>query len=132
MSEENKNLNTSAPEAQENDALDLSEAAVDSAAKTEETEKAEAPKTEYKKKKKEGKIKSFMKSRKAKHGSIAIIIVAVVIAITIVINIVCGLLVDRFPNLKLDLTANSAFELQEDTLNYVSDLKQDVTINILA
>ena len=81
MSEENKNLNTSAPEAQENDALDLSEAAVDSAAKTEETEKAEAPKTEdKKKKKKEGKIKSFMKSRKAKHGSIAIIIVAVVIA----------------------------------------------------
>ena len=132
MSEENKNLNTSAPEAQENDALDLSEAAVDSAAKTEEPEKAEAPKTEDKKKKKEGKIKSFMKSRKAKHGSIAIIIVAVVIAITIVINIVCGLLVDRFPNLKLDLTANSAFELQEDTLNYVSDLKQDVTINILA
>lgn len=133
MSEENKNLHTSAPEAQENDALDLSEAAVDSAAKTEEPEKAEAPKTEdKKKKKKEGKIKSFMKSRKAKHGSIAIIIVAVVIAITIVINIVCGLLVDRFPNLKLDLTANSAFELQEDTLNYVSDLKQDVTINILA
>ncbi len=131
MSEENKNLNTSASEAQEKEALDLSGAAVDSAAKAKEPEKS-GTEDKNKKKKKEGKIKSFMKSRKAKHGSIAIVIVAVVVAITIVINVICGLLVDRFPNLKLDLTANNAFELQEDTLNYVSDLEQDVTVNVLA
>lgn len=83
-------------------------------------------------KNKNGGIKSFFKSRKTRHGSVAIMIVAVVIAITIVINVISALLVDRFPSLKLDMTSNNAFALQEDTIDYVSHLSKDVKMMILS
>ena len=118
MSQENKNLNTTAPETQETAA-----SAADN--KSEKSPKPGKPK-------KSGGFKAFMKSRKAKHGSMAVVIIAVVIAVTIVLNIVCGLLVDRFPNLKLDLTANGAFELQSDTVDYVQNLDDDVEIHVLS
>lgn len=94
---------------------------------------AETPdtKTEKKNKKKSGGFKAFLKSKKARHGSLAVVIVAVVIAIVIVLNIVCGLLVDRFPDLKIDFTANQSFALQDDTIDYVSHLKKDVTLYVL-
>ena len=108
MSEENKNLtNAEAPKA-----------------KAEKSKKAKNNKSG-------GAFKSFLKSRKARHGSMAIVIVAVVIAIVIVVNIVCGLLVDRFPDLKFDFTANKSFALQEDTIDYVAHLKKDVTLSVL-
>ena len=53
-------------------------------------------------------IKAFLKSRKARHGGMAIALVIIVTAVVVVINIIANLLVDRFPNLKLDFTANSA------------------------
>lgn len=84
-----------------------------------------------KKAKKKGGFKEFVKSRKARHGTVAIAIVAVVVAIVIVLNVICGLLVDRFPNLNFDLTANQSFALQDDTIDYVSHLDKDVTVNIL-
>ena len=84
-----------------------------------------------KKNKEKGSFKAFLKSRKARHGSLAIVIVAVVVAIVIVLNVICGLLVDRFPDLKLDLTANQSFALQDDTIDYVSHLNKDVTLYVL-
>lgn len=77
-------------------------------------------------------IKAFLKSRKAKHGSVAVAIVAVVIALVVVLNIIVGLLVDRFPNLSLDLTSNNSFALQDDTVDYVSHLDKEVTVTVLA
>ena len=84
-----------------------------------------------KNKKGSGGIKAFLKSRKARHGSVAIGIVIAVIAIVIVLNIICSLLVGRFPNLKLDMTANSSYALQEDTADYVSHLSKNVKVTIL-
>lgn len=80
---------------------------------------------------KNGGFKTFLKSRKARHGSMAAAIVAIVIAIVIVINVICGLFVERFPDLKFDFTANNSFALQEDTVDYVSHLDKDVTLYIL-
>ena len=88
-------------------------------------------KNKPKKNKEKGSFKAFLKSRKARHGSLAIVIVAVVVAIVIVLNVICGLLVDRFPDLKLDLTANQSFALQDDTIDYVSHLNKDVTLYVL-
>lgn len=82
------------------------------------------------KKEKKG-IKEFLKSRKARHGSVAVAITAIVIALVIVLNIVVGLVMDRFPEAVLDLTSNSVFELQKDTADYISHLEKDVTVNIL-
>lgn len=89
------------------------------------------PKQAGEKSAKKNGLSSFLKSRKAHHGAVSVAIIAVVIAIVIVINVVCSLLVDRFPNLKFDLTSNQSFALQEDTIDYMSHLNKDVTINIL-
>lgn len=81
---------------------------------------------------KKGGFKEFFKSRKARHGSIAIAITIVAVAVVIVINIITGLLVDRFPDLKIDFTANKAYALSDDTVDYMSHLKKDVNLYILA
>lgn len=127
MSEE-KNLNN----------LNASEEAAQNAATEEvkETAKTEAVEKDKKKNKKNknnknGGLKSFLKSRKAKHGTVAIGIVAAVVAVVILVNIICSLLVDRFPNIKIDMTANSSFALQEDTTDYVSHLAKNVNVTVL-
>ncbi|MBQ1507165.1 MAG: hypothetical protein IIZ36_01920, partial [Ruminococcus sp.] len=78
-----------------------------------------------------GGLKAFLKSRKARHGAISVAITAIFIAMVIVVNIICGLLVDRFPDIKLDFTSNQAFAIQEDTAEYMSRLENDVTVNVL-
>lgn len=77
-------------------------------------------------------FKEFLKSRKARHGSVAIAITVVAVAVVVVINIITGLLVDRFPDLKIDFTANKAYALSDDTVDYMNHLKKDVTLYILA
>lgn len=84
-----------------------------------------------KKERQKGRIKAFLKSRKAKKGSIAVVIVAAAIAVVILLNIVAGLLVERFPNLKLDMTASGSYQLQNDTKDYLSQLDKDITLNVL-
>ena len=76
-------------------------------------------------------IKAFLKSRKARHGGMAIALVIIVTAVVVVINIIANLLVDRFPNLKLDFTANSAYALQADTVDYMNHLNKDAKVTIL-
>lgn len=85
-----------------------------------------APKT-----KKKGSLKAFFRSRKAKKGSLAVLLTVLFIAAIVLLNIVSNLLVARFPALSLDLTKSSVFELQEDTKEYVRDLDQKVVITIL-
>lgn len=99
-----------------------------------ETEAVEVKDTEKAvSKKKENKgFKAFITSRKAKHGSVAIAIVAVGIAIAIILNVICSLLVNKFPALSIDMTSNQVFELQQDTTDYVNHLEKDVTINVLS
>lgn len=77
-------------------------------------------------------FKSFIKSRKARYGAVATGIVLITVALVIVLNIIVGLLVDRFPNLKLDLTANNAYALQKDTVDYMEHLSKDVNLYILS
>ena len=127
MSEENKNLNTISEETASAD----SNAAAETAGKTEDTKAKKAKNKKSKPQKEKGKFKKFMKSRKARHGTIAMAITALVIVMVIVLNIIIGLLVDRFPDLELDLTSNSSFALQDDTIDYVSHLDSDVTVYIL-
>nr|WP_294372305.1 Gldg family protein [uncultured Ruminococcus sp.] len=127
MSEENKNLNTISEETASAD----SNAAAETAGKAEDTKAKKAKNKKSKPQKEKGKFKKFMKSRKAKHGTVAMAITALVIVMVIVLNIIIGLLVNRFPDLELDLTSNSSFALQDDTIDYVSHLDSDVTVYIL-
>lgn len=127
MSEENKNLNTISEETASAD----SNPAAGTAGKTEDTKAKKAKNKKSKPQKEKGKFKKFMKSRKAKHGTVAMAITALVIVMVIVLNIIIGLLVNRFPDLELDLTSNNSFALQDDTIDYVSHLNNDVTVYIL-
>lgn len=127
MSEENKNLNTISEETASAD----SDAVAETAGKTEDTKAKKAKNKKSKPQKEKGKFKKFMKSRKAKHGTVAMAITALVIVMVIVLNIIIGLLVNRFPDLELDLTSNNSFALQDDTIDYVSHLNNDVTVYIL-
>lgn len=127
MSEENKNLNTISEETASAD----NNAAAETAGKTEDTKAKKAKNKKSKPQKEKGKFKKFMKSRKAKHGTVAMAITALVIVMVIVLNIIIGLLVNRFPDLELDLTSNNSFALQDDTIDYVSHLNNDVTVYIL-
>lgn len=131
MSEE-KNLNNL--NASEETAQNAATEEVKETTQTKADKKADKKAEKKSKKNKNGKdggLKEFLKSRKARHGSVAIGIVIAVIAIVIVLNIICSLLVDRFPNLKIDMTANSSYALQEDTADYVSHLTKDVKVTIL-
>ena len=98
------------------------------------TEEIKEQKKDKKKKKdkKNGGLKALFQTRKVRHGSVAIAITAVVIALVVVLNIIVGLLVDRFPNLKVDFTSNQAYALQNDTADYMSNLKKDVKMYILS
>lgn len=127
MSEENKNLNTISEETASAD----SNPAAETAGKTEDTKAKKAKNKKSKPQKEKGKFKKFMKSRKAKHGTVAMAITALVIVMVIVLNIIIGLIVNRFPDLELDLTSNNSFALQDDTIDYVSHLNNDVTVYIL-
>lgn len=81
--------------------------------------------------KKPNKIITFLKSRKAKHGSIATVIVAIAIALVILINAVCSILVENNPGLTIDLTASKTYQLQADTLDYLKKIDTPVTIYVL-
>lgn len=91
-------------------------------------------KTEKKSKngKKSGKIKAFFKSRKAKHGSIAVAITAIAMVLVILVNVATGLLTARFPDMQIDLTAAGTYRLQEDTVEYLNQLDSDITVYILS
>lgn len=81
--------------------------------------------------KKPNKFIALLKSRKAKRGTIATIILAVFICIIILLNYVTGLLTDRFPVLQFDMTSSQSYQLQKDTTEYLSKLRNDITVYVL-
>lgn len=136
--EENKNTNVlNENEFEDTIDLDLEEFDEDetSEQQTENTDKKSKKVKKAKKNKKSDKnggFKAFMKSRKARFGFVASAIVAIVVVITVVLNIIVGILVDKFPNIVLDLTENASFELEKDTVDYVSHISKDVKITVLS
>ena len=105
-------------------------------AENESTETKKDTKKKDKKPKKEseskGGLKALLRSRKLRHGSLAVVFTAVAVAVVILVNIVAGLLVDRFPDLKADFTANKAFALSDDTRDYMSHLSKDIKFYIIS
>ena len=81
---------------------------------------------------KKGGIKALLAKRRLRHGSLAVILTAVGVAVVILINVIVGLLIDRFPDLKADFTANKAYALSDDTKDYMSHLTKDVKLYILS
>ena len=95
-------------------------------------EKKDITPSENKTAKKGGKFKQAMSSRKTRHRIQAILITAIAVAVVVLVNVIAGLLVDRYPDLKADFTSNKAFELNDDTVEIMSRLKKDVSFHIVA
>lgn len=66
-------------------------------------------------------------TKKLKYGSVATVITVIVIAVVVVINVIVAALGER-TNLKLDLTSKNAFEISQETIDYITSLNQDVEI----
>jgi len=92
-------------------------AAVETTPKPEKTSKPKKP-------------KKPLNKRKLKYGSIATAITVVFIAVVVLLNIFTVTLTERYP-LKLDLTANKAFEVSQETIDYLKDLSKSVEINVM-
>lgn len=76
---------------------------------------------------KEKKSKNF---KKFKYGSMSAAVVVLVVAIVVVINVIAGALMNRYP-IKVDLTADNRYELSEDTVELLKNLKGEVEIAVM-
>lgn len=73
-------------------------------------------------------LKQRQRKKKMKYGSVAVAITLIVTAIVILLNVVVGLLVERYPNAKLDLTTSNLYEVSDETIDYIKNL--DTTVEI--
>ena len=76
-------------------------------------------------------MKNIFKDRRFKHGSLATVMTIGMVAVVVLVNIIFGMLADRFP-MDVDLTSDKIFEVSDQTVNYLKDLKQEVTVTVLA
>ena len=74
--------------------------------------------------------KGFTKARGTRRAAVSILITVLFIAAVVLLNVVVSALSSQH-TLSLDVTANSSYQLQEDTVEFLSTLDKDVTIYIL-
>ncbi len=65
--------------------------------------------------------------KKLKFGSISAVTIVLVIAVVIAANIVCGLLMQRYP-IKLDLTPDNRHEISDESIEVLKSIDKDVEI----
>lgn len=78
-----------------------------------------------------GKKTSAISSRSLKYGSLATVITVVFVVIVVLLNLVLSTLNSRF-SLGIDLTNDKTYALTDTTTKYISSLKNDVTVYVLA
>lgn len=69
--------------------------------------------------------------KKLKYGTLATGITLVFLAIVIALNLILNILDDRF-HWNIDLTSSGMYEMDEQTINYLHQIKTDVKITVLA
>lgn len=77
----------------------------------------------------------WYKNRKFKRGAPAVLLTCVFIAAVVVVNMIAGVLQDKFPALKADLTDSGAYQLTDETIDFLQTLEKKgdkITIRVLA
>ena len=69
--------------------------------------------------------------KRLKYGSLATVITLVVIAIVVVINVIVKVLDQRY-NLNIDLTSSGLYQIDDKTVEYLQQIKDDISITVLA
>lgn len=67
--------------------------------------------------------------KKLKFGSVSAVTIILVIAVVIAANIVCGLLMKRYP-VKFDLTPDNRHEISDETISALEAVDKDVEITV--
>ncbi len=93
-------------------------------------EKNELPETPVEETAGAEKTKKSRNFKKLKFGSMSVVVIVLVIAIVIVLNLMCGLLMKRYP-IKLDLTPDNRYELSEKSIEAVKAIDKDVEITVM-
>ncbi len=75
--------------------------------------------------------KNIFNNRRFKHGSLATIMTIGLIVLVVLVNIVASMLADRLP-VNIDLTDNQMYELSQDSIDYLDQMDEPVTIEIFA
>lgn len=70
--------------------------------------------------------------KKLKYGGVATAVTVIFVAVVVLVNVIATQLGKRYPNVKLDLTTSNVYEISDETLDYIKNLQQDVTIAISA
>lgn len=86
---------------------------------------------EKKKNKKPSKFVAFFTSKKAKRGSIAVLLTVIFIAVIVGLNILTTMLTDRYSSLTVDFTANKLYKLTDESLKQTANINKDVTVYVL-
>lgn len=74
---------------------------------------------------------SFWKTKKFKHSGFAVGITVIVIVVVVLFNFLMSALSERYP-MSIDMTQDKAFEISQETRDYVAGLDKEVQIRVLA
>jgi len=70
--------------------------------------------------------------RKFKYGSLSVVLTAVFVAVLVVVNILVNVIANKFPSLSIDTTSEQYFELSEQSIKFVEELKDyKIEINFI-
>ena len=78
---------------------------------------------------KPSKPKKSKNMKKFKYGSMSFAVIALVIVLVVILNLICSMLAKRSP-LKIDLTADNRYEISDESIEAIKNLKQDVEITV--
>lgn len=67
--------------------------------------------------------------KKFKYGSMSAVVIALVIVLVVILNLICSMLAKRSP-MKIDLTADNRYEISEESIDALKNLKGDVEITV--
>ena len=81
--------------------------------------------------KKQSAFMSFIKARNTKKGAVSITVTVLVIAAVILLNVIVGSLSTRY-SLYADMTSNSAYRIQDVTVEFASAVSKEVDLYVLA
>lgn len=67
--------------------------------------------------------------KKFKYGSMSVVVIVLVIVLVIIVNLICSIISKRSP-IKIDLTADNRYELSDESIEAMKNLKGDVEITV--
>lgn len=75
--------------------------------------------------------KNIFNNRRFKHGSLATIMTVGLVALVVLVNVIASMVADRLP-VNIDLTNTKMYELSQDSVDYLEQMKEPVTIEVFA